>query len=194
MDAENLDINLAWQISKPGDRILIVEYPSKLRRGDSGIIALTFENMYGSTPTRDNLIELSESSNPGDILDDDIHPVVRARLDLTGISFSPQGELIAPLKQEIPVIFTWKIHPHDEITTTGTIWLYLDFVSTNQGDIRSRALLAQEMNFEVVSMIGLAGPTARILGVLGIALGLSLSVDRIGKWVKQIPDHLRRKT
>jgi hypothetical protein len=142
----------------------------------------------GGTPS-----DLSGARTHVEILDySDPHLVIKSRLDLAEIPHSPTGEIIAPLKTGVPVKFSWIINSREDITATGTIWLYLQMLSTEQGEIISRTLSAQELEFEVVSMLGLTGATARIIGVLGIALGFSLSMDIIGKWVKKIPNHLRK--
>jgi hypothetical protein len=192
MDAADLDQKLAWDTLRPGDWILVIEYPSTIRRGDPGIVTLTFVNADGSTQSGDTPVDLSGSRTPVEILDySDPHLVMKSRLDLADIPHSPTGELIAPLKPGVPVKFSWKINSREDITATGTIWLYLQMLSTEQSEIISKALSAQELEFKVVSMLGLTGAIARIIGVLGIALGFSLSMDIIGKWVKKIPDHLR---
>lgn len=193
MDAADLDQNLASDTLHPGDWILTVEYPSTIRRGDPGIVAITFVNTGGSTQGGGNLTDLSNARTAVEILDySDLHLVIRARLDLSEIPHSPTGEILASLKPGVPVKFSWIINSREDITATGTLWLYLQMVSTEQGEIISRALSAQELEIEVVSMLGLTGTTARIFGVLGIALGISLSMDIIGKWVKKIPDHFRK--
>lgn len=166
-----------------GDRTLLIEHTSRIKQGDQGYVTFLFENIDEINPGRD-----VQKSLPSENLaiSGDISPVIKVRLELTGTFYSPEGELLEPLKPGIPVKFRWDLRPYDDDNVSGNLWVYLVLVSTEEGEVFRRALSAQELNIDVISLFGLPGSTTRILGVIGIALGLSLVMDIISQWVKRI--------
>lgn len=170
----------------PEQRLLVLEVPAHLRNGDSGLILLTLEmDMQGqltaSVQAEDepNHVEPIEIPNVYET-----HTVIaEARLDLAGMEYRPEGEISEALLPGKSVMFIWSIRPAEVGMYHGTVWLHLRFVPL-AGGLETRSVLsAQRITIEVVSLLGLKGSTARILGSVGVVLGSILGLDGVLEWI-----------
>lgn len=164
------------------ERILILETPRKLRLGDPGTIRLTFASsaQSGLTPT---------AGSPGAQQDlqavqfrdvYDTHFVIaQARLDLAGVDSTPAGQVSEGLFPGKPARFDWSLHPAEEGRFPGTVWLHLSFMPVDNGPESRVVLTAQLIEIPVVSLWGLSGTWARVLGSVGIVVALAVSLDEL---------------
>src|SRR6202142_3694417 len=115
----------------PESRRLTLEYPPKIRTGDSDVIRLTLEvdTLGNLTPTAEiqgNLITGQVVQIP-DLYDTD-NVIAEARIDLAGVEVRPSEEISEPLLPGQSVTFYWSVRPDTSGTFRGTAWFLLRFV------------------------------------------------------------------
>lgn len=156
-------------------RLLTLVSPAVVRLGDYAVIRLTFAPDPGGIPA------------PATFFAD--APVFRAaiaeaRLEMPGIVVHPPGTLSQPLAAGQSAVFTWRVRPQERGQARGTVWFFLRFVSREgraetagqvAGAESRLPVAALPVCFEVVSLVGLSGGEARLLGGAGVFLALLLA-------------------
>jgi hypothetical protein len=173
----------------PESRRLTLEYPPKIRTGDSDVIRLTLEvdTLGNLTPTAEvqgNLVTGQVVQIPN--LYDTHYVIAEARLDLAGLEVRPSEAVSEPLLPGQPVTFYWSVRPDMSGTFRGTAWLFLNFRDKVTGAESRKAISAQPVQIEATSFLGLNGSVARTAGgggsVVGAVLGFPFA-DDIFKWL-----------
>ena len=170
-------------------RRLTLEYPPKIRTGDSDVIRLTLEvdNLGNITPTA----EIQGNSVAGQIVQIpnlyETHNVIaEARLDLAGPEVRPSEAVSEPLVEGQSVTFYWSVRPVSAGTFRGTAWLFLNFIDKASGVESRKAISAQPVEIEATSFLGLDGNVARTAGGIGSAVGAVLGfpfASDVLKWL-----------
>jgi hypothetical protein len=168
------------------ERLLVLEWPSRIRTGDSDLIILTLEidedgNMTPTAQFDDHQVRGSAVEIPN--LYDTHNIIAQARLDLAGVDYTPRGEMVEPMRPGVPVVFSWSISPQNVGTYRGTVWVHLQFIPLDGSEPSRRVLSAQVLELDAVNLLGLGGTPARLIGAVGAMVGAFLSVDRIGGWM-----------
>ncbi len=177
-------------------RRLTLEYPPKIRVGDSDVIRLMLEidtlgNLKPTAEVQGNAVTGQVVQTPN--LYDTHHVIAEARLDMAGPQIRPTGLISEPLTPGQSVTFYWSIRPTEAGTFRGTAWFYLRFVDKVSGVESRKTISAQPVQIEATSFFGLNGNLARAAGGVGFILGAMLGfpfADDILKWIYQ---HLQRK-
>lgn len=168
-------------------RRLNLEWPLKLREGDSGIVKMTLEvdDQGNLTPTAE--IEGNVVRGQTVVIQNlyDTHNVVaEARLDMAGIDVSPEGEVSEPLRPGQSATFFWNLHATQVGNLKGTVWLHLRFIPLNGNEPESRTMVsAQVIDVEIVNFLGLGGTPARWVGGLGTLVGSIFGLDNVIPWI-----------
>ncbi len=162
------------QPALPERRRLTLEFPPRIRAGDSDVVRLTLEvdDLGNVTPTA----EIGGNVVTGKVIEipnlyDTHHVTAEARFDMAGMEISPPGLDSQPLAQGTSVTFRWSIHPEQVGDYRGTIWLYLRFVDKVSGEESRTTVSAQIVEIEAVNFLGFSGAFARTAGVLGSVVG-----------------------
>jgi len=155
-------------------RRLTLDYPPRIRAGDSDIVRLTLEvdDQGNITPTASmegNVVTGGVVEIPN--LYETHTVIVQARLDLAGVEVSPPGETSAQLVPGQTVSFFWSVSPREAGTFRGTLWLHLRFVDKVSGEELQRPILAQTVEIQGANLIGLSGNAARTAGLIGSVAG-----------------------
>jgi hypothetical protein len=166
-----------------------LEYPPKIRTGDSDVIRLTLEvdTLGNLTPTAEvqgNLVTGKIVQIPN--LYDTHNVIAEARLDLAGPEVRPTDTISEPLLQGQSVTFYWSVRPITSGTFRGTAWLFLRFVDKVSMVESREAISAQPVQIQATSFLGLNGNLARTAGGLGSIVGAVLGfpfVDDVLKWL-----------
>ncbi|MBN2550589.1 MAG: hypothetical protein JXB15_15600 [Anaerolineales bacterium] len=173
----------------PENRLLVLEWPARIKAGDADVVRLTLEmDEFGTvTPTAQvggNLLEAQSVQIPNLY---DTHTVVaEARLDLAGLEVAPGGDIAEALLPGQPVSFAWSIRPTDPGAYQGTVWLHLRFLPRSGGDETRRVLSAQRIEIQAVNFLGLGGSAARVLGSVGTVVGSVFGLDNLVGWGWQL--------
>ncbi|MEO8356501.1 MAG: hypothetical protein ABI621_11340 [Chloroflexota bacterium] len=162
------------QSALPERRFLTLEFPPKIRAGDSDIIRLTLEvdDLGNVTPTA----ELDGNVVTGEVIEipnlyETHHVVTEARFDVAGMDVRPTELISAPLAQGQPAVFYWSVRPGEVGVYRGTIWLYLRFVDKSNGEESRKMVSAQIVEIEAVNLLGLSTNVVRATGLVGSLVG-----------------------
>lgn len=158
----------------PERRFLALEFPPRIRAGDSDVVRLTLQmdDSGNITPTAviaGNLITGEAIEIPN--LYETHHVVVEASFDIAGVQVSPPDLSSQTLSPGQSVMFFWSIRPVEVGTYRGTVWLFLRFVDKVSGAESRRAVSAQMVEIEAVNLFGVPARAARVVGGVGSVVG-----------------------
>ena len=158
----------------PERRRLTMEFPPRMRAGDSDLVRLTLEvdELGNVTPTAEiggNVITGQVVEIPN--LYDSHNVIAEARFDIAGMEVRPSDLISEALTPGSSVTFRWSIHPPEAGVYRGTVWLYLHFVNKQSGEESRKTVSAQIVEIEAVNFLGLSANFARTTGVIGSVLG-----------------------
>jgi hypothetical protein len=161
----------------PERRFLTLEYPPRMRAGDSDIIRLTLEvdDLGNITPTA----EIEGNVVTGEVIEipnlyETHQVIVESRFDVAGMEVRPDDLISAPISQVQTAVFYWSIRPNDVGFYRGTIWLYLRFVDKSSGEESRKTVSAQIVEIEAVNLLGFSANVARATGMAGSVVGTIL--------------------
>lgn len=167
------------QPALPERRFLTLEFPPKIKVGDSDIIRLTLEvddqgNIFPTAEIEGNVVtgEVVEIPN----LYASHHVIAEARFDIAGLEVRPTEVISEPISQGQTAVFYWSVRPQDMGVFRGTIWLYLRFVDKSSGEESQKTVSAQTVEIEATNFLGLSANLARSTGVVGSILGTILGL------------------
>jgi hypothetical protein len=167
-------------------RHLTLEWPAKIKVGDSDVIRLSLEADEAGNITPTAQIAGHELHGETVFVPDlyDTHNVMaEARLDMAGLEIKPTEDIAEPLRPGSPVYFSWSVRASDVGTYRGTVWLHLRFIPLDGGPDTQKVLSAQLLEIHAVNFLGLGGTPARLLGGLGTLVGSVLGLDNLIPWV-----------
>ena len=176
----------------PEERLLRLEWPATIRQGEeSGYVELSLAGAENGE-IKATLSAAGEGSveEPVSIPDIyDTHNVMaEARLDMAGLAVAPDGLVSLSLRPGETVNFRWNIYAAEIGRYRGTVWLYLRYLPLDGGAESRDALKALDIEIQVVNFLGIGGPAARLMGVIGvIACGLFGFGDLISgvRWLRK---------
>ena len=158
----------------PERRRITLEFPPRIRAGDSDVIRLSLEmDKYGNlTPTAEvagNKVTGGTVEIPN--LYETHHVTAEARLDMAGVDVRPGEMISSPLAPGQSVTFYWSVRPQGKGTFKGTVWLFLRFVEKVTGEQSQRAISAQVIQIQSTDLFGLPADFARSTGAVGSVVG-----------------------
>lgn len=149
------------------NRRLILDYPARIRVGDSDVVRLTFA--------------LDDTDNPVPVVDGDDreipnlydthHIIAEAKFEIPGMPVTPSDLVSQTLSEGQSATFHWQIHPQKEAIYRGTVWFYLRFVNKVSGEESRKAISAQIVEIKAVDFMGLPAGVIRTFGVVGLVIG-----------------------
>ena len=162
------------QPALPERRFLTLEFPPRIRAGDSDLVRLTLEvdDLGNVTPTA----EIGGNVVTGEVIEipnlyESHHVIAEARFDMAGMEIRPTELISEPLALGNSATFYWSIRPQEVGLYRGTVWLYLRFVDKQSGEESRKTVSAQIVEIEAVNLLGLSGGLARTTGVIGSIVG-----------------------
>ena len=166
--------SLTAQPAIPERRLLTLEFPPRIRAGDSDLVRLTLEvdDLGNLTPTA----QIGGNVVTGTIVEIpnvyETHQVIaETRFDMAGMEVRPPDLVSEALTPGSSVTFQWSIRPAEVGIYRGTIWLYLRFVEKQGGEESRKTVSAQIVEIEAVNLLGLSGEFARTTGIIGSVVG-----------------------
>lgn len=174
--------------------------PSKIRLGDVAVFRLMVTidesdplGLETESPSLSTIMDI------GDVFDS-YNLIAEARLELPRIFVSPSNVVSQPIRAGQSITFAWSVPANAVGEYEGTAWFFLRFVpkdgevkATGQDlsdDLASPAGSPQEavtelpvaaipLRVRVVSLWGLNGTTARLIGIVGLLIGFLLSLPHL---------------
>lgn len=164
-------------------RMLVLDWPARVRLGDVAEIILT----VSAVDVSDTLLIGNMNGLDLSVLVDAyaIYSIIaEAKLEIPGSVIRPPGVISQPIRPGQAIIFSWQVLPEGTGQYAGTAWFSLRFFPKEQGEssdlLTNRYYVAaMPLRFEVQSLAGISGELARILGGLGILLGLLTALPSI---------------
>ncbi len=174
--------------SIPESRRLVLEWPLKIRQGDSDIVrlALEMDESGALTPTAefgDHEVRGEPVAIPN--LYDTHKVTAEAWLDLAGVAITPADKIQQELRPGESVTFYWSLRPQETGVYRGAAWMQLNIEPRLEGEVLQLTLQPQTLEIRVVNLFGIDGRTARLLGSLGSLVGAVFSIDDILAWVRK---------
>lgn len=172
-------IAVTAQPALPERRYLKLEFPPRIRAGDSDIVRLTLEvddqgNIVPTAEVEGNVVTGKVIEIPN--LYETHHVIAEARFDIAGLDVRPSDLISEPISQGQTAVFFWSVRPEDVGVYRGTIWLYLRFVEKSGGVESQKTVSAQTVEIEAVNFLGLSANLARSTGVVGSVVGTILGL------------------
>jgi hypothetical protein len=170
-------------------RMLTLEFPPKIRAGDSDVVRLTLEvddngNLTPTVLTEGNVTRGEVIIIPN--LYDSHNILAEARLDMAGVDIRPSETISETLLPRQKITFYWSVLPADVGRYKGTVWFYLRFIPKASGMESRQALSAQTIEIEATTFFGLRANPARWLGIAGTFISSVLGLpflETILKWL-----------
>lgn len=180
----------------PERRRLMLEFPAKIRAGDSDVVRLTLEvdDLGNLTPTAQfegNVLtgEVVEIPN----LYETHNVIAEAKFDIAGLQISPPELISQTLTQGQSINFYWSVRPTEVGVYRGTIWFYLRFVDKVSGEESRRAVSAQIVEIEAVNFLDLPANLVRTVGGVGSIIGAVVGFPFFEDIVKFVFKRRKRK-
>ena len=162
-------------------RVLLLEWPSVIRKGELASVRLSLSPANGKGP----------SSQISPVAGEPFSVLAEARLELPGITHTPTGEVSQGFFGDRLVMFIWDLRPNRAGEADGTVWLHLSFITAAGEPALRQVLTAQRIEIRVIDFLGLSGPWARALGSAGVVVGAVLALDGVFFWLWS---HLERRS
>ncbi len=181
----------------PEQRRLTLEYPPRIRAGDSDVIRLTLEVDPSGNITPTAVVEGNVTT--GDTIEipnlyETHHVIAEARFDVAGLQVSPPALSSEVLEPGQTVRFFWSVRPEQTGTYRGTVWLYLRFVDKVSGEESQRPVSAQIVEIEAVNFFGISANIVRVAGGAGSVIGGIIGFPFFEDIVKFLFGRRRRRT
>ncbi len=174
----------------PESRAVEVEYPVKLRVGDSDVVRLALvvstDGTY-LTPTAESggAAVIGEPVKIPNLYDTHTLTAV-ARFDSVGLSIDRAGDWEQPVLPGENVTWRWTIAADDPGRQRANLIIYLHFVPKSDGEILEKELWARTLTIETTTVFGLSGPAAQAFGAVGGIVGFVLGfpfADNVLLWL-----------
>lgn len=141
-------------------RLQAITWPALLRVGDSAVIELEL------TP--------QQAADCGQLPETAVTTAATlvADLRLNGVEVIPHGQLSRAWVAGQPMRLSWQIQARQTGEFSGALWLHLQPSLTGAEDYR-HLLSAYRFSVKVISLAGLSGRAARVIGSVVLVVGLA---------------------
>jgi hypothetical protein len=164
-------------------RQIRIEWPATIRLGETGLVRLELEPVKSATD--------ASSAQPPLDADKSYHLIAEARLEMLGAEVQPSAEISEPLLPGQSVTFFWHVRPGRVNDYDGTLWLYLRSIPAGEGQELRQAVSAQQISIQAMTFFGLAATPTKLLGALGLIIGVVLGFPFLGEVLRRAR-HTRR--
>ena len=161
---------------------LRLEYPERIRLNDRALVRLAFEVEPEDVSTG------LGPENPDNSTTEASQPIAEARLEIPGALVRPPDSIHEALAPGSPLEFYWTVVLSSPGEYRGTAW---SFLTTQAGAAMPAiriALGAQNVQVKGITLLGMGGEAARIVGGLsligGIVLGLPF-LEPAARWISR---------
>lgn len=141
---------------------MILSWPAVIRKGEQSVISIQL--------LLDEADQNAEESSVGqENIGDNV--VMVARLELAGID-TFQGETREPIRAGQNAFLRWDLLSDQIGLSQGKLWLYLELISAQGGEINQVLVLVRPIEIETRAVAGLSVSPARVVGFACVGIGL----------------------
>jgi hypothetical protein len=163
-----------------------LEWPGSMRIGDEGKIMMTFEPSQEGSGYAGEVVELRN-------VYDSYNLMAEGRFEAAGIRVDPANPVRESLPEGQRVQYQWKMRVDKQGNYTGRVWLLLRYLPLDGRPASQTPIYVSEVDIRAISLGGISGPLARLLGGLGVALGVLLNYNVMMSWTnKKISEQTQR--
>ncbi|MCX6026331.1 MAG: hypothetical protein NTY23_08760 [Chloroflexi bacterium] len=112
--------------------------------------------------------------------------VAVAWIQTSDLALDPNGEILEPLTAGERASYTWRAAPLRTGDLEATLFVRLELVPQQGGEVSSRTILARALPMRATSPLGLTQTTAVALGIAALLVG---GVLVVGAWLGRRPTH-----
>lgn len=160
-------------------RIVQVEWPDRMRLGDSDVIRLALVpeeegyTLVTEFPEHQIFTQTLPIDRPGGY---DLFAI--ARLDGVGFEISPTGEQVQYLPPAQPLGWRWTLRPRSAGQQRLSITLTLRWipVTSQSGNVREITVYSRPLDIQVITFFGMTQNQALTTGFIGLFMGGGLSL------------------
>jgi hypothetical protein len=148
------------------DGILKLDWPVSLRIGEKSVLTLAVNAKHEQEQDPESSIDSQEFENPGEVQAEEnqsANIVSVARLEIEGMDAFP-GEKRSPIVPGQQQTFQWEIRPDKAGAYRGKVWLHLEFVPKQGGEVQRVLVLARPIEINVIPVKGMSLTAARWVG------------------------------
>ena len=164
---------------------LTLDSPSVVRLGDVAAIRLTVTiDTVGNVSIIANESAVMPVTNVSDAFDS-YNVIAETRIDLPRLYILPAKLICQPIRAGQSITFMWSVRADAVGEYEGTAWFFLRFVpkgddaesaGQDSGPEGELAVAAIPFNLRVVSFFGMKGSIARIIGTVGLFVGILIAL------------------
>jgi hypothetical protein len=151
-------------------RALRLEYPERIRLKDRALVRLAFEVEPQGATTAPNPDSTDDSTV------DAAHPIAEARLEVPGALVRPPDSIHEALVPDRSLDFSWTVVLSAPGEYGGNAWSFLTIQEESSARSSRIALGAQTVQMQSITLLGMGGEAARIVGGLSLIVGLVLGL------------------
>ena len=165
-------------LSSMVSRRVTLEWPNRMRIGETELITLSFEPADGNGTA-------SAAPDENDIYGR-YNLMAEGRFEVAGVDVEPANPIRVSMPDGQAVKFKWQISTHQAGSYDGTLWLSLRMLPLDGSQAKQVPILIKQMKIRATSLFGLNVGTVYLLGGLGVVLaGITAYGDFIGLLRKQ---------
>lgn len=116
--------------------------------------------------------------------------MAEGRFEVAGVRADPANARRESLPAGQRIEFKWKVSAAEKGSYTGNMWLTLRFLPLDGGEAVERPIFVHEVKIKAISLLGLGGAMARLLGGVGIIIGMALNYDVMIKLAGRVVNRL----
>jgi len=154
-----------------------LEWPTSMRIGDHEMIQLEFETIENAS-SPEQQTGYTDAYNSYNIM-------TEARFEVAGVRIEPTNPTRESMPAGQPVRFKWEVSTERAGDYKGNVWLSLRFLPLDGNSPIQEAIYVSAVGIHASSLFGLSGPLARVLGGVGMLLGVVLILKDVVKWFRK---------
>jgi hypothetical protein len=160
-------------------RQVVLEWPESMRIGDKAVISLAFQPAENQTNDNYHGSDLTDAYASYNLM-------AEGGFEVAGLRVNPDNPVRESLLAGQMVSLKWTIGAQEAGSFPGDVWLSLRFLPLDGSPASDVPIFVQQVELHASSLLGLGGPQARLLGGMGVIVGLALSTDVMIRMFKKL--------
>jgi hypothetical protein len=181
LEPSTMRVKSDGQVDGPGlleSRQVRLEWPCSMRIGDRGVISLDFKAVNEDASSSQQQTEFLDTYSNFNIM-------AEAKFEVAGLKVEPANATRESMPPGQPVRFNWDISAEEARAYRGDVWLSLRFLPLDGSTPIQEPIYVSEVAIQTTSVLGLSGVMARLVGGVGVLLGVLLIINDMMGWMRR---------